>query len=155
MLSFCLSCSLFFSFFLLFFVLVMFLVLYCTVPSFVLFCILSSMLFLVFRLFSCVLRRISPAFYVFRLGLWLWCFCELYRIKLKLKKANRPNRRCRGGRVLGATWGIIEKHGWELIRAWALNRDNTVRCWSNKTHTGQALTNECYLLKIRHSTLMK
>ena len=32
-------------------------------------------------------------------------------------------RRC----LLGATSGIIEKkHGWALIRAWALNRDNTV-----------------------------
>ena len=42
-------------------------------------------------------------------------------------RMNRPNRRCRGGRLLGATCGIIgEKHGWALIRAWALNRDNTV-----------------------------
>ena len=45
-------------------------------------------------------------------------------------KANRPtcNRRCRGRRLLDATCGIIEEknHGWALIRAWALNRDNTV-----------------------------
>ena len=33
-----------------------------------------------------------------------------------------------GGRLIGATCGIIEEknHGWALIRAWALNRDNTV-----------------------------
>ena len=38
-------------------------------------------------------------------------------------RSNRPNRRC----LLGATSRIIEKkHGWALIRAWALNRDNTV-----------------------------
>ena len=31
-----------------------------------------------------------------------------------------------GGRLIGATCGIIEqKHGWVLIRAWVLNRDNT------------------------------
>ena len=43
-------------------------------------------------------------------------------------RANRSNRRCRGGRLIGATCGIIErkKYGWALIRAWALNRDNTV-----------------------------
>ena len=42
-------------------------------------------------------------------------------------RANSPTRRGRGGRLLGATCGIIEnKHGWALIRAWALNRDNTV-----------------------------
>ena len=42
-------------------------------------------------------------------------------------RANRPNRRCTGGRLLGATCRIIEKtHEWALIRAWALNRDNTV-----------------------------
>ena len=30
-------------------------------------------------------------------------------------RANRPNRRCRGGRLLDATCGIIgEKHGWAL-----------------------------------------
>ena len=33
-----------------------------------------------------------------------------------------------GGRLIGATCGIIEEknHGWALIRAWALNRDNMV-----------------------------
>ena len=42
-------------------------------------------------------------------------------------RANRPNRRCMGEHLLGATCGIIEKkHGWVLIRVWALNRENTV-----------------------------
>ena len=33
---------------------------------------------------------------------------------------------------IGATCGIIgeKKYGWALIRAWALNRDNTVRVYS-------------------------
>ena len=36
-------------------------------------------------------------------------------------RADRPNRRCR--------WALVEllkKQWWVLIRAWALNRDNTV-----------------------------
>ena len=41
-------------------------------------------------------------------------------------RANRPNRRCRGRRLLGATCGLLKKHGWALIRVWALNRDNMV-----------------------------
>ena len=58
---------------------------------------------------------------------WGYSFQWFIGIIGRSTRANRPNRRCRGGRLLGATWGFIgEKHGWALITAWALNRDNTV-----------------------------
>ena len=53
-------------------------------------------------------------------------------------RANKPNRRCRGGRLLGSTCGIIEKkkHGWVLIRVWALNRDNIVLLFMTNVKMG-------------------
>ena len=42
-------------------------------------------------------------------------------------RANRPNRRCMGWRLLGATCGIIEKKTWVgAISVWVIDRDNTV-----------------------------